>query len=125
MARTLSAFHYTTIFIDGSTFSGDETFHDEMAFKLGLPRTYARNFDALLECLSSVGNPRGTLCSHWQWRPGKNLVLLVRGLRFHHTDAALVTGFVETVARVNDRLEQTGATVRVWIEFISTDVKRH
>jgi hypothetical protein len=53
MARTLSEFHYSTLFIESSAFADAERFHDEMAFKLGLPSWYGRNLDALLDCLSS------------------------------------------------------------------------
>lgn len=36
MASTLSEFHYSTLFIEGSAFADAERFHDEIAFKLGL-----------------------------------------------------------------------------------------
>lgn len=124
MARTLSEFHYSTLFIEGSAFADAERLHDEMAFKLGLPSWYGRNLDALLDCLSSIGDPRDNLCRHWEWREGKRLVLLILGLSIDNVDAALAAAFVQTVANVNERLEQDGATNRIWIEYTSADLDR-
>jgi hypothetical protein len=122
MARELSEFHYTTLFIDGNAFADWERFHDEMAFKLGLPPWYGRNLDALLDCLSSIGDPRSNLCGHWEWRDGKRLVLLIRGLSMDQADVAAGVGFVQTVADANKRLEQDGATNRIWVEYMSADL---
>ncbi len=124
MARTLSEFHYSTLFIEGSAFADAERFHDEMAFKLGLPSWYGRNLDALLDCLSSIGDPRNNLCRHWEWREEKRLVLLILGLSIDNVDAAVAAAFVQTVANVNERLEQDGATNRIWIEYTSADLDR-
>jgi hypothetical protein len=119
MSGNPSEFHYTTLFIEGNAFANTEAFHQEMAFKLGLPSWYGRNFDALLDCLSSIGDPRSNLCDHWQWLDGKRLVLLIRGLSIVNADAAVGVGFVPTVADANNRLEQTGATNRIWVEYTS------
>ena len=124
MARTLSEFHYSTLFIEGSAFADAERFHDEMAFKLGLPSWYGRNRDALLDCLSSIGDPRNNLCRHWEWREEKRLVLRILGLSIDNVDAAVAAAFVQTVADVNERLEKDGATSRIWIEYTSADLDR-
>ena len=124
MARTLSEFHYSTLFIEGSAFADAERFHDEMAFKLGLPSWYGRNLDALLDCLSSIGDPRDNLCRHWEWREEKRLVLLVLGLSIDSVDVAMAAAFVQTVADANERFEQDGATNRIWIEYTSADFDR-
>ncbi len=124
MARALSEFHYSTLFIESSAFADAERFHDEMAFKLGLPSWYGRNLDALLDCLSSIGDPRNNLCRHWEWREGKRLVLLILGLSIDNVDAAVAAAFVQTVANVNERLEQDCATNRIWIEYTSADLDR-
>ena len=124
MVRTLSEFHYSTVFIEGNTFADAERLHDEMAFKLGLPSWYGRNLDALLDCLSSIGDPRNNLCRHWDWREGKRLVLRILGLSINSVDAAVAAAFVQTVADVNERLEQDGATNRIWIEYTSADLDR-
>jgi RNAse (barnase) inhibitor barstar len=124
MARTLSEFHYSTLFIEGSAFADAERFHDEMAFKLGLPSWYGRNLDALLDCLSSIGDPQNNLCRHWEWREEKRLVLRILGLSIDNVDVAVAAAFVQTVADVNERLEQDGATNRIWIEYTSADLDR-
>ena len=124
MARTLSEFHYSTLFIEGSAFADAERFHDEIAFKLGLPSWYGRNLDALLDCLSSIGDPRNSLCRHWEWREEKRLVLLIGGLSIDSVDAAVAAGFVQTVADANERLDQDGATNRIWIEYTSAGLDR-
>jgi RNAse (barnase) inhibitor barstar len=69
--RTISRFHYTTVFIDGAAFTPAEQLHNELAFKLRLPEWYGRNFDVLLDCLSSIDDPRESLCAHWELHPGE------------------------------------------------------
>ena len=59
MAKILSEFHFSSMFIDGACFRSPEALHDEFSFKLGLPEWYGRNWDALLDCLSSIGTNRG------------------------------------------------------------------
>ena len=124
MARILSKFHHTILFVEGGAFADAESFHDEMAFKLGLPSWYGRNWDALLESLASFGDPRGSLCSHWEWRIGSRLVLLVRGLSIEKADAGLMSAFLQTVADANERLAVDGVDTRIWIEFNSTGCDR-
>ena len=104
MARRVSEFHYSTLFIEGSAFADAESLHGEMAFKLGLPSLYGLNFDALLDCLSSIGDLRNNLCRHWEWRGGKRLVLLIRGLSIDNVNAAVTAAFVQTIADANARL---------------------
>jgi RNAse (barnase) inhibitor barstar len=121
MARTLSEFHYSVHFIEGSSFAEVEKLHNELAFKLGLPSTYARNFDALLDCLSSVGASKGNLCSHFEWQSIKRLVLQIRGFSSETVDPRLVLAFAETVADANSALEEMGADNRIWIEYNATE----
>ena len=121
MARTLSKFHYSTLFIESSAFSDADRLHDELAFKLGLPSWYGRNLDALLDCLSSIGDSQSNLCCHWEWRTEKRLVLLLRGFSLKIVDAELLLAFAKTVADANDRLEQGGATNRIWVEYTTAD----
>lgn len=78
MAKILSEFHFSLLFIDGACFRSPEALHAEFDFKLGLPDWYGRNWDALLDCLASIGTNEGNLCSHWDWISGKRLVLSIR-----------------------------------------------
>jgi hypothetical protein len=121
MARKISEFHYSTFFIEGSVFSDAERLHDELAFKLGLPSWYGRNFDALFDCLSSIGEPEGNLCSHWEWQTGKRLVLRIRGFSTESADAELVLRFAKTIADANGCLGEMRVTNRIWIEYTSTE----
>ena len=43
MAQKISEFHYSTVFIDAAAFVSADRLHDELAFKLGLPKWYGRN----------------------------------------------------------------------------------
>ena len=121
MGRTLSQFHYSTFFIKGSSFASEADLHDEIAFKLGLPSWYGRNQDALLDCLSSIGSVQNNLCSHWDWRDGKRLVLLIRGVFMSKVDMTVVAAFLQTIASANERLEDEGATNRIWVEYTSAN----
>lgn len=117
MARTLSEFHYSTHFIEGSSFADAEKLHNELAFKLGLPSSYSANFDALFDCLSSVGTAKGNLCRHFEWQSIKRLVIQIRGFSSEIVDPRLALGFAETVANANSALEEMGADNRIWIEY--------
>ena len=121
MARTLSEFHYTTLFIDGAAFANTERLHDELAFKLGLPSSYVGDFDALFDCLSSIGDTQRNLCSHWESRTGKRLVLQIRDFAPDEVDADLLLAFTDTVAEANTALDDTGATNRIWIEYMAAE----
>lgn len=115
--RTISRFHYATVFLDGVAFTSDEQFHSELAFKLGLPAWYGRNFDALLDCLSSIDDPHENLCKHWELQPGKRMVLQVRGLPDVTETEALLKKFAQTISAANERMSQRERDVRIWVEF--------
>lgn len=114
--RTISKFHYATVFLDGVAFTSDEQLHRELAFKLGLPQWYGRNFDALLDCLSSIDDPHENLCTHWELQPGKRMVLQIKRLP-EDTDEALLKKFVQTISAANDRLSRRERDVNIWVEF--------
>jgi hypothetical protein len=116
--RTISEFHYSTVFLDGAAFASDEQLHDELAFKLGLPKWYGRNFDTLLDCLSSIDDPHENLCAHWELHPGKRMVLQIKGLSDDTTaGASLLKKFALTVSAANERFGRRRRDVRIWVEF--------
>jgi hypothetical protein len=115
--RTISRFHYATVFLDAAAFMSDERLHNELAFKLALPEWYGRNFDALLDCLSSIDDPRGNLCAHWEFHPGKRMVLQVRRLSETSANEGLLRKFAQTISDANERLSQREGDVRIWVEF--------
>ncbi len=121
MRRKLSEFHYTTLFIDAESLSDREHFHEEVAFKLGLPDWYGRNFDALLDCLSSISDPQSNLCGRWKWQAGKHLVLSVRGFSKDSVNSDILIAFLEVVADANQRLSRDRPKRRIWTEFRSPD----
>lgn len=118
MARTISEFHYSTVFVDGSAFASEERLHDELTFRLGLPEWYGRNWDALLDCLSSLDDPASNLCAHWDFRTAKRLVLSVRGFSANSADAGLLTSLAQTLADANERLGKSGQGNSIWVEFM-------
>jgi hypothetical protein len=68
-AQTLSEFHYNRVFIDATALASEARLHAELRFKLGLPSDYAANWDALVDCLSSIGDPDAHLCRDWEYLP--------------------------------------------------------
>ena len=117
MRQILSQFHYMTLLVDGGAFASAERLHEELAFKLGLPGFYGRNWDALLDCLSSIDDPAANLCSHWDFRIGKRLVLQVQGFSADNADPKLLLAFAQVVADANARLRNGGKEIAIWIEF--------
>ncbi len=91
--------------------------HAELRFKLGLPSDYTANWDALVDCLSSIGDPDAHLCRYWEYTPTKRLVLSVRGFSSPDVDSTLLTSLAAAVASANDRLRDDAVDNRVWMEF--------
>lgn len=119
MTKILSEFHYSVTFIDGACFRSSEALHDEFSFKLGLPDWYGRNWDALLDCLSSIGTIKDNLCAHWNWISGKRLVLSIRDLVAAQVDSDTFMSFSQVVAEANYRLTQQQALNRIWVEYLA------
>jgi RNAse (barnase) inhibitor barstar len=105
--------------IDGDCFSSPEAFHAEFSFKLGLPATYARTWDALLDCLSSIGTEEGNLCSHWDWNSVKRMVLSIRDFAAKDVDTITHAEFSRVIAEANWRLTRQGASNCIWIEYLA------
>jgi Barstar (barnase inhibitor) len=115
--RTLSEFHYNRVFIDATALTSEARAHAELRFKLGLPSDYAANWDALVDCLSSIGDPNADFCRYWEYTPTKRLVLSVQRFSSTDIDPPLLVSLVAAVASANDRLRQSAAENRVWMEF--------
>lgn len=115
--RTLSEFHHNLVFIDSNALASEARLHAELRFKLGLPSDYAANWDALVDCLSSIGDPDSHLCRYWEYTPTKRLVLSVRGFSSPDIDPTLLMSLAASIARVNDRLRNDTIENRVWMEF--------
>ena len=116
-ARTLSEFHFNRVFIDATTLTSAARLHAELSFKLGLPSDYAADWESLIVCLSSIGEPHAHLCRYWEYTPTKRLVLSIRGFSATGIDPNLLMSLAGAVAVENDRLRDNDAGNRVWMEF--------
>ena len=123
MSKILSEFHFSCLFIEGRCFRSIAALHDELSFKLGLPSWYGRNWDALLDCLSSIGDKLSNLCSHWDWINGKRLVLSIQNFSTKETDEDTLLPFLQVVAVANDRLAKGESLNRIWVEYNSPRVE--
>ena len=81
------------IILDGEKMTSKDTFHDEVAEKLGAPDYYGRNLDALYDVLTDLGKTRLTL---------KNTEAMRGGLG-GYADIALTV--LEEAAEYNDKIE--------------------
>lgn len=117
MTRTNSEFDYAITYIDGRSLASAEALHAELAFKLGLPQWYGRNWDALLDCLSSIDDPSSNLCEHWEFRTGKRMFLQVKAFSTDHTDTAVLGLLMQTIADANNRLNKSAQGVSIWLQF--------
>ena len=123
MSKILSEFHFSLRYIDGSCLKSPATLHDELSFKLGLPTWYGRNWDALTDCLSSIGSKTDNMCLHWDWVSGKRLVFSIRDFVADNADSRTLLSFVQVVSDANCRLAQQESLNRIWIEYIALDPK--
>jgi hypothetical protein len=117
MSKRLSEFHFFCLLIDGTCFRSIAALHDELSFKLGLPSWYGRNWDALLDCLSSIGDNHNNLCSHWNWGNGKRLVLSIQNFSIETVDDETLLPLLQIVADANDRLAKSESLNRIWLEY--------
>ena len=116
-ARTLSEFHYYCVFIDATALTSASALHAELRFKLGIPSDYTADWETLIVCLSSIGDPHAHLCRYWEYTPTKRLVLSIRGFLATDTNPTLLMSLAKAVASANDRLRDNAAGNRVWMEF--------
>jgi hypothetical protein len=72
-ARTVSEFHYYCVFIYATALASEARLHAELRFKLELPSDYAANWETLIVCLSSIGDPNADLCRYWEYTLTKRL----------------------------------------------------
>ena len=114
--RTISRFHYATVLLDDAAFTSDEKLHSELAFKFGFPEWYDRNFDALLDCLSSIDDAHENLCAHWELHPGKRMAQ-IRDFSETSANEGLLKKFAQTISDANERLIHREHDVRIWVEF--------
>jgi hypothetical protein len=99
--RTLSEFHYNLVFIDSIALTSDARLHAELRFKLGFPSNYAANWDALIACLSSIGDPDAHLCGYWDYTPTKRMVLSIRGFPSPDIDPTLFMSLAAAIASLH------------------------
>jgi len=123
MSKILSEFHFSLRYIDGSCLRSPASLHKELAFILGLPPWYGRNWDALIDCLSSIGSKKDNVCLHWDWVDGKRLVFSIRDFVPENADSSTLMSFLQAVADANCRLAQQESLNRIWIEYIASDPK--
>ena len=94
--------------IDARRLTDAAGLHAAMSEAFGFPASYGKNLDALVDCLTSLDNPKAAL-SRVQVFPGQ-VVLLV----LDHIDgknkpqAAQVKSLVDAIAFVNWRRMETG-----------------
>ena len=48
-------------------------------------------------------------------------MLLIRGVFMDKVDMTVVAAFLQTIANANERLEDEGATNRIWVEYTSAN----
>lgn len=117
--RTISEFHYHRFEISVEAFTTESALHDELAFKLGLPRGYGRATVDLAIALASIGDPGGCLCRHWDYVPGKKLVIVVRVSAASMSSPKTVTRLTTAIATANAQLAAMGASERVWMKWVA------
>jgi hypothetical protein len=94
--------------IDADAIVDEASFHDVFSQALGFPSFYGRNLNAWVDCLSSLDEPAGGLCSV-QLVPGELLTLIVDNARsFRERLPDLFAAFLEAAAFVNWRRIKSG-----------------
>lgn len=92
--------------------------HVELQRQLRLPAWYGGNWDALLDCLSSLDDPTDTLCRVCRGEHPRSLVLRLSAWDSSWLRSDSSRDFLGVVADANARLASRGAATRVWVEFL-------
>jgi len=103
-----SAELHPVVRLDGRTLTDAPTFHAVLAKAFGFPKSYGKNLDALVDCLTELDNAAAAM-SKVCVPPGHVLTLLLEGtaaLQASHRE--LYDALVETVAFVNARRLERG-----------------
>lgn len=84
-----------------------DDFHSRIKEALGFPDFYGKNFDAFIDCLSSVEEGEGMMSVFLV--KGESLVLELRGWKeFEENTPEIAKSFKECVVHVNTRLDDYG-----------------
>jgi len=104
--------------LDAGRLTDAAELHRELQRQLRLPAWYGGNWDALLDCLSSLDDPTDTLCRVCRGEHARSLVLRLSAWESSWLRRDSSQEFLSVVADANARLANRGAAVRVWVEFL-------
>ena len=108
------------VYLTAACLTDSSQLHRELQRELQFPAWYGANWDALLDCLSSIDDPAETLCRVCRGTTPRSLVLSLTSWDEPLLRYECCRTFLTIVADANARLSSRGATVRVWLEFSST-----
>lgn len=121
--RTISEFHYWRIEPPADAFRSESALLDDLRFQLGLPKDYPRDRVDLAIAMASIADRDKCVLRHWDYVPGKMLVVVVRVNAVSMSSPATVTMLTSVIAMANAQLEAMQATERVWLEWIADIVR--
>jgi len=98
----------TTVRIDARRIIDKESFHDVFAEALGFPKSYGRNLDAWIDCMSDLANPAAGMTKVHAPTGGVVLIQLDRVDEFASRCPDLFRTFLDAAAFVNLRQVQAG-----------------
>ncbi|MBA7554578.1 hypothetical protein ES705_47202 [subsurface metagenome] len=108
---------WKTVYIEGSQFKDEESFHREFSFKFGFPDNYGMNFDALYDCLSGLDLPG--VSSRFKLGKNEEIVIQVKNaLSFFDSGSSIYEQFFRTIIETNKKYKKSGSYTRILIELI-------
>ncbi|MFM7845223.1 MAG: barstar family protein [Planctomycetota bacterium] len=108
-----------SVYLTAACLSDSSQLQRELQRELQLPAWYGSNWDALLDCLSSLDDAAETLCRVCRGETPRSLVFCLTAWDEQLLRHDSCRTFLSVVADANSRLASRGATARVWLEFSS------
>ena len=98
----------TIVRIDGRRVVDAKTFHDVLATTFGLPKTYGKNLDALVDCLTHIDDPKSGMTTVHVPMGGTLAIAIDHSSEFGGSHRDLFASFCEAIAFVNWRRVEKG-----------------
>lgn len=107
------------LILDGRALRSATLLHESLQTLFGFPTWYGHNWDALLDCLSSLGGGVDSLCRVFEGQLPRPVVVQITAFSLENADPAVLGEFLHAVATANARLAAHASPCRVLLEFES------
>jgi RNAse (barnase) inhibitor barstar len=107
-----------TVIIQASALSDEESLHREFASVMGFPGFYGGNWDAWIDCMSSLTSPDAAMTTFHLAADEELRVDLLGGDAFKVRSPKVFAALAECAESVNGRFKSHGERARITINIV-------